>query len=163
MLMATVQLPNVFLHVTKACNLRCAYCYFSARKPLPDEMNTDEFTRLWPQIVALRPEKVVFTGGEPLLREDVLDLLRGLRHFDAQHHVLRCLNTNGHLVTPQVARALVGLADEVRVSLDAMQQRNDLLRGTGNFDAAVRALETYYAAGFEPKVLVTLTSVASHR
>ena len=156
--MGTVPLRSVFLHVTKACNLHCSYCYFSARKPLPDEMTTEEFARLWPQLAAVRPQKVVFTGGEPLLRPDILDLLRGLKEADPKHHVLRCLNTNGHLVTPERARELVGLADEVRVSLDGLPERNDSLRGQGNFEAAVRALETYYAVGFEPKVLITLTS-----
>lgn len=154
----TVPLRNVFLHVTKACNLYCSYCYFSASRPLPNEMTTDELMRLWPEMVALRPQKVVFTGGEPLLRQDILDLLRGLKEADPEHHVLRCLNTNGHLVTPELARQLVGLADEVRVSLDGMRERNDALRGAGNFEAAVRALETYYAVGFEPKVLVTITA-----
>jgi len=156
----TVSLQNVFLHVTKACNLRCAYCYFSASQPLPDEMTTEEFARLWPEMVALRPQKVVFTGGEPLLRADILELLGGLRAADPEHHVLRCLNANGHLVTPDLARALVGLADEVRVSLDALPKRNNALRGEGNFDAAMRALECYYAVGFEPKVLVTVTATS---
>ncbi len=155
-----VQMKNIFLHVTKACNLRCTYCYFSASQPLPDEMTTEEFARLWPEMVALRPQKVVFTGGEPLLRADILALLGGLRAADPEHHVLRCLNTNGHLVTPELARALVGLADEVRVSLDGLAARNDALRGAGNFDAAMRALECYYAVGFEPKVLVTITAMS---
>lgn len=154
----TIPLRNVFLHVTKACNLACAYCYFSARKPLPDELTTTELTRLWPDLVALRPHKVIFTGGEPLLRPDILDLLRDLRQADPEHHILRCLNSNGHLVTPDLARQLVGLADEVRVSLDALPARNDALRGAGNFEAALRALETYYAVGFEPKALVTVTT-----
>jgi radical SAM protein with 4Fe4S-binding SPASM domain len=154
----TVPLRNVFLHVTKACNLYCKYCYFSARRPLSGEMTTEEFSGLWPEMVALRPQKVIFTGGEPLLRLDILDLLRGLRDADPRHCVLRCLNTNGHLVTPELARELVGLADEVRVSLDAMPERNDALRGQGNFEAAMRALETFHAVGFEPKVLLTVTA-----
>jgi uncharacterized protein len=152
-------LRNVFLHVTKACNLRCRYCYFSARTPLPNELTAAEFDRLWPDFVAVRPEKVVFTGGEPLLRPDLLDLLRGLRDADPAHRVLRCLNTNGHLVTPALVRELVGLADEVRVSIDALADRNDRLRGRGNFDAAVRALDSFYEAGFEPKALVAVTAV----
>lgn len=156
----TVTLRNVFLHVTKACNLRCGYCYFSASRPLPDEMTTMDFACLWPELVALRPQKVIFTGGEPLLRPDILDLLRGLRDADPAHQVLRCLNSNGHFVTPELAGQLVGLADEVRVSLDAMRNRNDMLRGAGNFDAVVQALEYYYAVGFEPKVLVTVTSAS---
>ena len=152
-----VRLQNVFLHVTKACNLNCAYCYFSARKPLPSEMTTAELNSLWPDLTTLRPVKVVFTGGEPLLRDDILELLRGLRDADPDHHVLCCMNSNGHLVTPELARALVGLVDEVRISVDAMASRNDGLRGAGNFNAAIRALEVYYAVGFEPKVLVTVT------
>jgi MoaA/NifB/PqqE/SkfB family radical SAM enzyme len=87
--------------------------------------------------VALQPEKAILTGGEPLLRPDILDLLRGLREADPEHRVLRCLNTNGQLVTPELARQLVGLADEVRVSLDALRERNDALRGAGSFAAAI--------------------------
>jgi MoaA/NifB/PqqE/SkfB family radical SAM enzyme len=67
------------------------------------------------------------------------------------------VSTNGHLVTAQFARELVGMADEVRVSVDALERRNDALRGEGNFKAAVKALETYYDVGFEPKVLITVT------
>src|SRR5262249_9705403 len=111
-------------------------------------MTTDEFHRLWPDLVALRPQKVVVTGGEPLLRPDLFELLGGLRAADPAHHLVRCLNTNGHLVTPDLAQRLVGLADEVRVSLDALPQRNDALRGAGNFAAAVRALQCYAAVGF---------------
>lgn len=58
----TISLKNVFLHVTKACNLHCSYCYFSARKPLPNEITTEKFLRLWPEIVTVRPQKVIFTG-----------------------------------------------------------------------------------------------------
>jgi MoaA/NifB/PqqE/SkfB family radical SAM enzyme len=154
----TVALRNVFLHVTKACNLRCDYCYFLASRPLPGEMTAAELGRLWPQLVTVGPQKVVFTGGEPLWREDILELLAGLRDADPEHYVRRCLNTNGHLVTAAVANALVGLADEVRVSIDALRERNDAHRGSGNFTAALRALDCFYAAGFEPKALVTVTA-----
>lgn len=155
---AFVALKSVFLHVTKACNLHCAYCYFSARKPVPDEMTTGEMARLWPDLVKLGPSKVIFTGGEPLLRADLFDLLAELRAADPDHRVLRCVNSNGRLVTPQIAQQLVGLADEVRISVDALPAANDALRGEGNFADAMRALEIYRDAGFEPKVLITVTS-----
>jgi len=155
-----VPLKTIFLHVTKSCNLSCCYCYFSANKPLPDEMTRIEFGRVWEDIVTLKPQRVVFTGGEPLLRKDILQLLCDLRDADPHHHVLRCLNNNGYLVTPPLAEELVGLVDEVRVSLDALAERNDALRGKGSFDAAVRALDYLHAVGFEPKVLVTVTSMS---
>ena len=53
-----------------------------------DQVATAEFARLWPEMVALHPEKVIFTGGEPLLRADILELLGGLRAADPEHHVL---------------------------------------------------------------------------
>lgn len=151
-------LQNVFLHVTKACNLRCAYCYFSADRALPNELSSTEFATLWPELVELAPRKVIFTGGEPLVRADLVDLLSGLREADAQHRIIRCLNTNGHFLTKHLAQACIGLVDEFRVSLDALTQRNDALRGAGNFAAAVNALDLLYAHGFEPKVLITVTA-----
>jgi MoaA/NifB/PqqE/SkfB family radical SAM enzyme len=156
-----LSIRQIFLHVTKACNLQCAYCYFSARNPLPDELSTTEFDTLWRDVVALGPRKLVFTGGEPLIRVDLLQLIRGLRDADQMHSVLRCVNTNGHLVTIESARALVGLADEVRVSVDALRQRNDILRGEGNFDSALKALDTFHSVGFEPVALVTFTACAA--
>ena len=155
---ATIPVRTVYFHVTKACNLHCSYCYFSAKKPLPNELTRDECQPLWQELVKLRPQNVLLTGGEPLLRPDLLDLLRDLKAADPKHHIHRCLNSNGHLVTKDFARSVVGLADEVRISLDGMEQRNDAMRGKGNFAAAVNALETYYSVGFEPKVLVTVTS-----
>ncbi|GEM_PF-5159492 len=46
----------------------------------------------------------------------------------------------------------------MRVSIDALEVRNDALRGAGNFAAAMRALEIYYSVGFKPKVLMRVTS-----
>lgn len=153
----TVPIDTIFIHVTKACNLVCAYCYFSASRSLPDELTTTEFASLWGQIISISPKKVVFTGGEPLLRLDIFELLQDLRHADEGHRIIRCLNTNGHLVTSEVAERLVGLVDEVRVSVDALSDRNDELRGKGNFANATRAIDLLCMVGLEPKVLVTVT------
>jgi len=155
--LATAPLRNIFLHVTRACNLRCSYCYLAAGQASRGELSAATLARLWPQVVAVRPQKVVFTGGEPLLRPDLCALLEGIKLADPEHLVLRCLNTNGLLMTHEWAQALVPLADEVRVSVDALRDRNDRLRDIGSFDAAVRALDTLYAAGFEPIAMVTVT------
>jgi MoaA/NifB/PqqE/SkfB family radical SAM enzyme len=85
-------------------------------------MSIKEYDALWPTTGCASPTKVIFTGGEPLLRPDILDLLRGLKATDPDHGVLRCLNTNGHLMTPELAQAMVGLVDEVRVSLDGLAE-----------------------------------------
>ena len=150
-------IESVFLHVTKSCNLGCSYCYFSAKTPLPDEMRLEEFVPLFQDISKLRPRKIVFTGGEPLLRGDIHQLLKAARDADYDHHLVHCLNSNGHLVTQAIAEALVGVVDEVRVSLDAFRGRNDSLRGSGNFDAVMRALIHLANAGLESRVLITVS------
>jgi len=76
-------LDNIFLHVTKQCNLRCKYCYFSADHAEPGEMTAMEYRRVWPDVVAARPKKIIFTGGEPLLRADLLTLLFDLSRSHA--------------------------------------------------------------------------------
>jgi MoaA/NifB/PqqE/SkfB family radical SAM enzyme len=151
-------IATVFLHVTKACSLRCRYCYFSAARPDPDEMTREEYARLWPSIVAVRPAKLVFTGGEPLVRPDLLELVADLAEADAGHALERCLNTNGIGMTSALAERLVGLIDEMRVSLDGPADVHDRLRGKGSFAAAVGAIEMLRAEGFEPKILVTITA-----
>ncbi len=153
-----VDFENIFLHVTKACNLRCVYCYFSARRPLPYELSRDEYLGFWPDVIHVRPRKLVFTGGEPLLRKDMVQLLSDFCAANNERRVLSCLNTNGHLVNRSVASELVGLVDEVRVSVDALSERNDNLRGRGNFRASLNALDRLKEVGFEPKALITITS-----
>jgi MoaA/NifB/PqqE/SkfB family radical SAM enzyme len=70
---------------------------------------------------------------------------------------IRCLNTNGQLVTPEIAERLERLVDEIRVSVDGPRARNDALRGDGSFDAALKALGILRAAGFDPIATVTVT------
>jgi MoaA/NifB/PqqE/SkfB family radical SAM enzyme len=148
---------NIFVHVTKACNQCCEYCYFSARDPLPDELSRDEYRQLWPQIVTSQPDKIVFTGGEPLMREDMLDLISDAKNANHDHRVLLCLNSNGRLLSAKLVNHLVGLIDEVRISIDALAVRNDSLRGQNSFENSLRAMEHCRDAGINLIVFVTVT------
>lgn len=156
--MKSISIENIYLHVTKTCNLKCAYCYFFAGLPIPNELTAAELKKIWIDIVALKPKKLILTGGEPLLHPNIIEIIKDLEKIDKNHSIYRCLNTNGHLVTKELAKNLVGLVDEIRVSLDALKEKNDAIRGLGNYDAAMRALEHFYSVGFEPKVMVTVTS-----
>ena len=70
----------VALNLTRRCNLRCAHCYLDAgtrKDGGPRELDTGEVVGLLDQIAALSDETmVVLTGGEPLLRPDILPLAR---------------------------------------------------------------------------------------
>lgn len=149
---------SVFVHLTKACNLRCRYCYFSAARPMPNELTREEYARFWADLVTLKPDKVVLTGGEPLLRPDFWEILGDLADCDSSWNIRRCLNTNGYPIDEQVGLRLIPLVNEVRVSIDGPAEVNDRLRGPGSADRALSALKILLSLGFEPKVLITVTA-----
>ncbi|MFO7779725.1 MAG: GTP 3',8-cyclase MoaA [Nitriliruptoraceae bacterium] len=111
--------------VTDRCNLRCGYCMprelFGADHaflPRAELLSFEELERLAGVFAELGVRKVRLTGGEPLLRRDLPELVAGLRAIDALDDL--ALTTNGTLL-PQHAPALsaAGL-DRVTVSLDAL-------------------------------------------
>ena len=138
--------PVVVWNMTRLCNLRCIHCYADAGdEPLPDEMTTAEGIRLIDELADFGVPTLLFSGGEPLTRDDLLPL--------AAHAVekgIRCvLSTNGTLITPDVAQEIhkVGFS-YVGVSLDGMAALNDKIRGRkGAFDEALQGARYCHDAG----------------
>lgn len=87
--------PVVVWNVTKACNLRCVHCYAEANnKPAENELTTEEGFQLLEDLARFGSPVVLFSGGEPLVRPDILTLIEkavslGLRAV---------LSTNGTLI-----------------------------------------------------------------
>ncbi|WP_435349312.1 TIGR04347 family pseudo-SAM/SPASM protein [Haloarchaeobius sp. HRN-SO-5] len=148
--------PVVVWNCTKQCNLRCRHCYASADTDLaPGELSTTEGKRLLDDLADYGVPVVLFSGGEPLVRDDLVELVghaadRGLRPV---------LSTNGTLATPGRAAALrdAGLA-YAGVSVDGLPERNDAFRGEeGAFDAAVRGIEAFLDVGLKTGLRYTIT------
>lgn len=148
--------PVVVWNLTRQCNLYCAHCYASAdREPAPGELSTAEGKQLLEDLAAYEVPVVLFSGGEPLVRDDVTELVAyadnlGLRPV---------LSTNGTLITPERATELrdAGLK-YAGVSVDGMPKRNDAFRGKkGAFDAAVRGIEACLDAGLKTGLRYTIT------
>jgi len=153
-----VPLDTVYLHLTSRCPFRCVYCYLDEYLDTSGETSTNLWIDLFPLLVALKPRKVVFTGGEPLMRGDILALLRGINTLNREHQIELALDTSGIGLTPELARAMAGLVDRVRLSLDGPEEINDLQRGPGSYGIAMKAFSNLTDAGFEPEVGITLTS-----
>lgn len=115
-------LLNINLEVTKRCNARCDFCDYWKIKAPP------ELTDYVPVVRKLKPLSVGLTGGEPLLRQDLADVIAGLRQSFGFLHI--GLVTNGALLTH--ARGLelwnAGL-DQLSISLDYLDERHDRERG----------------------------------
>ena len=147
--------PIVVWNSTKACNLRCVHCYYTARaQPDPDEMTTIEAKAMIDDLAAFGVPVLLFSGGEPLLRDDLFELGayavdRGLRTV---------ISTNGTLIPPAVAVRIkeAGFA-YVGISLDGIGETNDRFRGaSGAFDAALRGIRACTQAGMRTGLRLTL-------
>jgi MoaA/NifB/PqqE/SkfB family radical SAM enzyme len=127
-------IPSVLaISPTMRCNYNCQACY-SRGRPADDELSTDELDGLFSEAEELGIHSIVLTGGEPLLRDDILDLV-------AHHHrLLFFLITNGSLVTPEIARGIAQSGNSVMlVSIDRFASDTDELRQPGAYQAAMRA------------------------
>lgn len=102
--------------ITKKCNLSCPHCYSSAVKKVDQEFTTEECFGLTDQIAELGTRTIGWTGGEPLLRKDLEEIMSYARD---KHGIGAGLTTNGVLITEKRIRQLkeAGLKT-VQISLD---------------------------------------------
>jgi cyclic pyranopterin phosphate synthase len=138
-------LRNLRLSVTDRCNLRCSYCMPEADYvwlPREDILHFEEIEQLVDIFTSLGVDKVRLTGGEPLLRRDLPDLISRLAGRSAIRDL--AMTTNGVLLAPN-ARALyqAGL-HRLTVSLDTLHA--DRFRNLTRFDEIDRVLEGIDAA-----------------
>ena len=140
-------IPSVLaVSPTMRCNYDCQACY-SRGRPEDDELSTEELDALFSEAEELGVHSIVLTGGEPLLRDDILDLTT--RH----HRLLFFLITNGSLITPQIASLIARSGNIIAlVSLEGFAGHTDERRQPGAHRTAMRAFsylrETRAVFGF---------------
>jgi mycofactocin biosynthetic radical S-adenosylmethionine protein MftC len=122
------------------------------------ELTLDEFPQLFRDIIQLHPQKVVFTGGEPMLRDDIFEIARLFRESDSDRQIHLCLNSNGTLISDETSPRIIQAFDEVRLSLDGEIEINDALRGSGSYEAVMSAMCALRNSGLFPGISITVTS-----
>jgi radical SAM protein with 4Fe4S-binding SPASM domain len=143
---------NVCLH----CNMTCPHCYAAAvSTPCPTDLTTAEGFDLLEQLAACGVRTVIFSGGEPLMRDDLFELLGRARSLGLASQ----LSTNGVLVDEATAARLAAAGvGYVGISIDGVAAFNDAYRGAqGGHDAAIRGLRLARAAGMRIGMRMTLT------
>lgn len=153
---ASERKPIVVWNVTRTCNLRCVHCYSdSFAQRYPGELTIEQATGVIDDLAAFGVSALLFSGGEPLTRPDLFDLMQ----YATQKGLRVTLSTNGTLIHEPIARKLhaIGLC-YVGISLDGIGETNDLFRGKkGAFDDAVRGIRNCMAAGQKVGLRMTLT------
>lgn len=138
------------------CNQKCLHCY-AAGQPMGEsrELTTAEWKDVLARLRATNIPQVTFTGGEPTLRDDLVELV------DAAQWFVTRLNTNGRLLTPQLCRALAEASlDSVQVTLYAADaEAHNALVGAPGFDETVRGIRNAVDAGLIVSVNTPLCSL----
>ena len=146
------------LSVTDLCNYRCRYCMPPegvAKRDHGDILSLEELADIARAAVRLGVKKIRLTGGEPLVRQGIVELCRQLRTIPGLQEL--CLTTNGALL-PQLAAPLweAGL-DRLNISLDTLRpDRFAEMTRLGHLSDALAGIEAAEAAGFHNLKLDTV-------
>ena len=144
-------------NVTRECNMKCSHCYINAtEKKLGNELTTQEGKNLIDQICQVSKPLLVLSGGEPLLRSDIYELIR----YGTSKGLKMGLGSNGSLIDDSVAAKLkaAGIAT-VSISLDSnIAAQHDEFRGVaGAWQKAVDACKALRKNNVLVQVNTTLT------
>lgn len=143
------------------CNLRCAHCFISCA---PDNhsfwfMEREQVRRALEESVELGTKEYYFTGGEPFMHREMVDILGDALGFGPV-----TVLTNATLMPAHRAEALARAASrspytlELRVSLDGItREMNDAIRGEGAFERCMSGVDVLVKAGFLP-IITTMQS-----
>lgn len=145
-------LKEVIISITNRCNLKCRMCDIPINKA--EELDCSLWKRVIKDAVSLGAETVVFSGGEPLLREDIFELIS----FTKDNSLAACLTSNGLLIDDAVAEKLnkAGV-DVVNISVEGPKPIHDYLRGKGMFERAVAGIEALQRNNIETTIATTVS------
>jgi MoaA/NifB/PqqE/SkfB family radical SAM enzyme len=152
-------------HLTERCNLRCSHCYqdgagsreLSLEEVLAGIAEIADLFATWTSCYDLTiSPSFSITGGEPLLRSDLFDVLCGITIRGYETYLL----TNGTLINAELARKLcdAGVAG-VQVSIEGPETVHDRIRGTGSYAASLRGIEQLLRAGMPVTMNTTLSTM----
>ena len=155
------------LVITYRCNYFCEFCELPKRAVLRKRENIREFSeeemlRIVRGFKTIRTSAIGITGGEPLIRKDIYDVLTEITRLGMVGHI----NTNGHFLNPEnVARLIRTGVDSINVSLDAPEaETHNRIRGNRrSFETATEGMREVLRQRKNGKPRIGITTVLNAR
>jgi len=138
--------PVVAWNITQTCNLNCIHCYMNSKnQKYEGELSHEEAIEFINDLANFKVPVLLFSGGEPLIREDFFTLAEHANKLN----IRPTISTNGTLISRKVAESLKSIGiGYVGISLDGLKDVNDRFRAKpGAFDAALTGIENCVAVG----------------
>ncbi|WP_026895317.1 radical SAM/SPASM domain-containing protein [Clostridiisalibacter paucivorans] len=147
--------PVIAWNITRMCNYKCKHCYSNSNGlRVKNELSIDEIYNIVDQFKEMNVPVILLSGGEPLMREGILDIIKYIR----DKNIRVSLSTNGSLIDKNIAYQLKDMGiSYVGISIDGTQYTNDIFRGVdGAYVNAIRAIENCKEIGQKVGLRFTL-------
>ncbi len=143
---------TITISITNRCNLSCKHCCVSAGTQ--EEIEKYQLIDILEKCIRWKPERIVISGGEPLIRSDFVEIIQFLRK---RYNGYLTLATNGILINYEMAKFIKYNFDQIDISIDGIDEETcALVRGKGVFHKVLNKIELLKSVGMEK---ITLSMV----
>jgi radical SAM protein with 4Fe4S-binding SPASM domain len=153
------RLNELWIHTNNSCNLTCSHCLVNSSPNEDSGLSTESIKKIIDEAAVLGTSRFYFTGGEPLMRKDIFELMD---YVCNQKKSVLIILTNGTLLKGETIEKLQKFDRQllkIQISLDgSMSEINDPLRGKGSFDLIVEGVKNIVGAGFSPTVTTVVAN-----
>lgn len=145
-------LLNLRIALTRPCNLQCSYCHGEGEDKnelnYQTEMKADEIIRIAKVAVSLGVSRIKLTGGEPLTRKDILQIVKGIADIPGLEEL--SMTTNGTLLAPIAKDLRANGLKRVNISLPTINRETYCKLTGGKLEDVLRGVEAAVEAGLNP-------------
>ena len=143
---------HVVISVTNKCNLSCPYCFARYVVEKEDRLNTETMFSLIDKLHKMGARYINLTGGEPLTRRDIKDII----HYISRKKGMKCsLSTNGTLLQEKIE--VLKRVDSINVSLDGNEEQHNQNRQSQLYGRIIKGIETAVANNIPVTTCTVLT------
>lgn len=142
-------ITSMRISITSRCNFSCIYCHHEGFESRREEMTPEEIERIVRLGVRFGVRKVKLTGGEPLIRKDVVEIVERINGISGIEDI--SITTNGYYLEEYASKLKEAGLDRVNVSLDTL--RREVFRWITGYDAhekVLRGIRAALEAGLTP-------------
>jgi cyclic pyranopterin phosphate synthase len=136
------------LSLTDHCNLHCSYCRCIPTNPASNELSAAHIERIIACMATLGINKVRLTGGEPLLRQDLEDIIAAICSQKNVHDI--CMTTNAHGLASRARDLKKAGLMRVNISLDSLKKNRFYNISGGSLEHVFAGIDAALAAGLSP-------------
>jgi GTP 3',8-cyclase len=145
-------LLNLRISITQRCNLKCSYCHregeVSRANENPEKMTLQEITRIANIAIELGIARIKLTGGEPLMRQDICDLVKSIADISGLRDL--SVTTNGLLLDKLAKPLFVAGLKRINISLPTLNPETYQKLTGGKLENALAGIKAAIDAGFNP-------------